>query len=247
MKKLSSSKQDQLTALETPCADLISKCLIVILSTKTNSGDDSHLQLNKNILGERIENNFENTGTNKRARLMEPEWSWQRITEELKDEKTAAKQAAWFLIIESLVSSDSAIPEVYFVQMFDFLAGQIKEIHLNSATNETKRKTLSISKSIDSHSFQLFHFRLFYVFVKKDKLNLRNKIKEVATKTALFFLRNINKDGKCCAILSDLLEFDTQLDPSIYKVNSRIYLQVLFKTLIMFLFVSFSLISSVVF
>lgn len=220
---MSGPKYEQLSALEALCSDLIAKCLIEVISRKEGSIDDEPELLDKNVLGERIENNFENTGTNKRARL-EAEWSWQQVLGELKDEKDISKQAAWISIFHNLISGDfDSIPGVCFDKIFDYVVGQIDEINLNSASlGTTGRKTLTIGRNSDSDTFQMFYFRLFYQLVKGLTLEQRlnaNRTNKVLTKTAYFFLRYVNKDGKFCAILTDILDLGHELDQSIFEVS----------------------------
>lgn len=220
---MSGPKYEQLSALEALCSDLVAKCLIEVISNKERSlGAQS---LDKNVLSERNENSFENSRTNKRARL-EAEWSWQQVLGELKDEKDISKQVTWISIVRHLISGDfDSIPGVCFDKIFNYVVGQIDEINLNSASlGSTDRKTLTIGRNIDSDTFQTFYFRLFYQLAKgltqslEQRLNA-NRINKVLTKTAYFFLRYVNKDGKFCTILTDILDLGYELDQSIFEVS----------------------------
>lgn len=217
-------KNEHLVHLENISAQLIANCLLHILPISSSDQKESVESHDKAILAERLIDNIENRGSNKKAKV-EFEWSWSLVIREFKDEKENSRHS-WILIVEKLIESGQ-MPEGIFFQIVDFMTQIVQEINLDNAVATSKnRKTLNSIKNINSFTFQLIYFRLYYVIVKTSNVQEsllshfnKSDINLLLTKTAEFFLKNLEKSGRFIEILNDIIDLNYQLDTGFFKVR----------------------------
>ena len=188
--------------LEDSCVNIISNCLLDILSNNEPSTEK------KTVLSEMITNNFENTGTNKKVKL-ELTWTWRTVIQELKDDRDISKQFSWSVIILNLIELDK-IPFKYLKTISDFIANKVNSFNQNSAVTKSSSKR-------DSLPLQMVYFRISHeLFNKNSNLHM---VDSNSIKTANFFLNYFNRDKDSLIVIQEIVQSYQNLDINFYKVS----------------------------
>ncbi len=221
----STEKSDQQEHLENACAHLVSNCLLQILPDTQESSNLFMSDRNKSVLSEKLVDNFENSGSNKKAKV-EVEWTWDLVVSELKDCKDTSKQISWSLITEKLIESE-CVPEGFLFNIIDFIMEKIDIINLdNPFSVGNNRKTINSVNNLNSFTFQAIYFQIYYTILKsvstqkilQAQMNSTN-VSSLLTKTGLFFLKNVSRNSRFVDFLSNMVELSYSMDSSFYRAS----------------------------
>jgi hypothetical protein len=218
----STEKNEQLEHLENACAHLVSNCLVQVLPDQHENNSASKSK-SRSVLSEKLNDNFENTGSNKKAKV-EVEWTWALVIGELKDHKDTSKQMSWSLITEKLIES-GRIPEGFLLTIIDYIMEKIDALNLdNPLSASNSRKTLNSVNNLNSFTFQAIYFQVYYTILKSPStqrlLHAQMNSKHISvllTKTGLFFLKHLTRNSRFVSFLSDMVGFSYAMNTSFYK------------------------------